>query len=270
MTAHRRATLLVNPAARGVAKRLDPDRAVRYLRKQGFDIELHTPHSASETTAAAAASAARGDHLLFVAGGDGSMRDAAAGLAGSQTALAPVPAGTVNIFARELGLPHGLRAAIDAHLAGRIVRIDLGRADHSAFLLMASAGWDAGIVRDVSLGLKTRIGDLAYAVRAAVAMPRLRAKPAQWEVDGSHHAGPLALMVVSNTRLYGGRVRLTPLALADDGQLDIVALAGGSAGCCQAGRTCAGRACGRQPLCFRRAWVRDCAGDARPARATGR
>ncbi len=220
----RAASLLVNPAARGVAKRLDPERAVRYLRKRGLDVTLETPESPAEMTRAAAAAAERGDELVFVAGGDGSMRDAAAGLAGSATALAPVPAGTVNVFARECGLPRGVRTAIDAHLAGRTVRVDLGRADGRPFLLMASAGWDARIVRDVSPGLKRRIGDLAYGVRAALDLRRLKATPAEWQVDGEHHAGSLALMVVSNTRLYGGRVRFTPLALADDGQLDVVAL----------------------------------------------
>jgi YegS/Rv2252/BmrU family lipid kinase len=224
MMAQRRATFLVNPDARGVAKRLDPERAVRYLRKRGLAVVLDTPASSVEMTRAAAAAAERADDLVFVAGGDGSMRDAAAGLAGSTTALAPVPAGTVNVFAREAGLPPGIRTAIDAHLEGRVVRMDLGRANGRPFLLMASAGWDARIVRDVSLGLKRRIGDLAYGVRAAFELPRLAAAPAGWQVDGERHEGSLALMVVSNTRLYGGRVQFTPLALADDGRLDVVAL----------------------------------------------
>ena len=231
MTAPRRATFLVNPSARGVAKRLDPDRAIRYLRKQGLDTLLQTPESPDDMTAMASASAARGDDLLFVAGGDGSLRDAARGLAGSNTALAPVPAGTVNVFAREIGLPLGVRTAIDAHLHGRIVRIDLGRAGDAhgnegagPFLLMASAGWDAAIVRDVSLGVKRRMGDLAYALKAATSLQRLRTRPATWQVGDELHAGPLALMVVSNTRLYGGRFRFAPLALADDGLLDMVAL----------------------------------------------
>jgi YegS/Rv2252/BmrU family lipid kinase len=227
MTSLQRATLLVNPAARGVAKRLDPDRTVRYLRKHGLDVNFETPESPAEMTRAALASAERGDNLAFVAGGDGSMRDAAAGLAGSPTALAPLPAGTVNVFAREAGLPRGLRAAIDAHLSGRVVRVDLGRAGDRPFLLMASAGWDARIVRDVSVGLKRRIGDVAYVVRAAFELPRLRPIPAQWEVDGEHKQGSLALVVISNTRLYGGRVKFTPLALADDGRLDVVALCPG-------------------------------------------
>ncbi|MEX0783440.1 MAG: diacylglycerol kinase family protein [Dehalococcoidia bacterium] len=224
MTDPRRATFLVNPAARGVEKRLDADRAVRYLRKRGLEVELRTPASPLEMTALAATSAERGDELLFVAGGDGSLRDAARGLAGSNTALAPVPAGTVNVFAREVGLPLGVRTAIDAHLTGRVVRIDLGRAGEQPFLLMASAGWDAAIVGGVSLGLKRRMGDLAYAVKAAKALPGMRTRPARWEVGDEVHEGPLALMVVSNTRLYGGRLRFSPLALADDGLLDVVAL----------------------------------------------
>lgn len=224
MTATRRATFLVNPAARGVEKRLDADRAVRYLRRQGLDVLLQTPESADDMTAMAAAAAARGDDLLFVAGGDGSLRDAARGLAHSGTALAPVPAGTVNVFAREIGLPLGVRTAIDAHLGGRVVRVDLGRAGGQPFLLMASAGWDAAIVRDVSLGVKRRIGDAAYVLKAATALPRLRTAEVRWRVGAEVHEAQLALMVISNTRLYGGRLRFAPLALADDGLLDVVAL----------------------------------------------
>jgi diacylglycerol kinase (ATP) len=224
MTEHRRATFLVNPAARGVEKRLDAERAARYLRKQGLEVELDTPTSPDDMTRLAAASVERGDDLLFVAGGDGSLRDAARGLMGSNTALAPVPAGTVNVFAREIGLPLGVRTAIDAHLTGRTTRIDLGLAGDQPFLLMASAGWDAAVVREVSLGLKRRMGDLAYILKAASAMPRLRTTPARWRIDGDVCEGPLALVVISNTRLYGGRLRLAPLALADDGLLDVVAL----------------------------------------------
>lgn len=224
MTPPWRATFLVNPAARGVSRRLHADRALAYLRRRGLDVTLAVTGSAGELSRLAEHSAGRGDNLLFVAGGDGSMRDAARGLAGSETALAPVPAGTVNVFARECGIPRGLRRALDTHLGGQLQRIDVGRASGEPFLLMASAGWDAEVVRDVSAGLKRRIGDVAYAVQAARSLPALHTTMARWEVDGVGREGPVAMIVVSNTRLYGGRVRFTPLALADDGALDIVAL----------------------------------------------
>ena len=219
------ATLIVNPLARGAGRRLpEPVRALRYLRARGLEARLELPGSALEATRAAAASAERGDDLLFVAGGDGSLRDAALGLAGSGTALAAVPAGTVNVWARETNLPRGLRAAIDSHLEGQAIRMDLGRAGPGCFLLMASVGWDARIAARVSFRLKRHVGDLAYVFAGVLMLPGLRAQRTDWTADGHERQGPLALMVVSNTRLYGGRVRFAPLARATDGLLDVVAL----------------------------------------------
>ncbi|MCC7366755.1 MAG: diacylglycerol kinase family lipid kinase [Dehalococcoidia bacterium] len=226
---YRSATLLVNPAARGVARRVpEPERIVRYLRHRGLEAQLVTPGSALEATAAAEAAAARGDDLLFVAGGDGSVRDAALGLAGSDTALAALPAGTVNIWARETGVPRGIRAAVDAHLAGQTAHVDLGRADGHCFLLMASAGWDAAVARRVSPRLKRRLGDVAYMLQGAKMAPRLRPIPACWHTDGAAHEGRVGVLVVSNTRVYGGKVQFSPGAFADDGLLDVVAACPGS------------------------------------------
>lgn len=222
-TPYRSATLLVNRAARG-SSRVEPERIARYLRKQGVETQLVLPESAEAGTAAAHKAAERGDELLFVAGGDGTLRDAALGLAGSDTALAALPVGTVNIWAREVGIPHGLRAAVDAHLTGQLRRIDLGRADGSCFLLMASLGWDAEIVRKVRPSWKKRLGDAAYMLEAARTIPRLRPSRTHWRTDGTEHDEEIALMVISNTRLYGGLVKFAPEALADDGRLDVVAL----------------------------------------------
>ncbi|MGH2632132.1 MAG: diacylglycerol/lipid kinase family protein [Tepidiformaceae bacterium] len=224
MPTPRCATVLVNPAARGVSERFDGSRIVRYLAKRHIEARLTVPSSPHEAQREAQQSAARGDDLLFVVGGDGSMRDAALGLAGSQTALAAVPAGTVNVWAKEAGIPHGIRTAIDAHIGGQSVHIDLGRADGHAFLLMAGIGWDAEVARRVPGWLKRRVGDVAYIAQAAWMLPRLRPRHARWSAGGTEMDEPLALMVLGNTRLYGGRIHLTPNAAVDDGQLDLIAL----------------------------------------------
>ncbi len=224
MTAIERATVMLNPNARGVRPSFDADRVIAYLRNHGVAARLVVPASAELARVAAAEAAGRGDQALFAIGGDGSLREAAAGLAGSDTALAAIRGGTVNIFAREAGIPPGLRAAIDAHLAGQTVRMDLGRGDGQYFLLMAGVGWDAEIVRRVSSGLKRRLGDVAYLVQGAWMLPGLRPRNAAWQYNGEQLNAPLALMILGNTRLYGGRVGLTPRAFADDGRLDLVAL----------------------------------------------
>ncbi|MGE0600892.1 MAG: diacylglycerol kinase family protein [Dehalococcoidia bacterium] len=218
------ATLLVNSAARGVSASFDGSKLTRYLARHDCETRLVLPASAADATREARRSAERGDDLLFVVGGDGSVRDAALGLAGSETALAAVPAGTVNIWAKESGIPKGIRASLDAHLAGQSVHMDLGRAGDSCFLLMAGVGWDAAIANRVSKRLKKATGDIAYMAQAAWMAPRLRAHEARWRAGNECFDEPLAWMVLSNTRLYGGKVRLTPKAVIDDGQLDALAM----------------------------------------------
>ena len=220
----RRATVLVNPAARGVSERFDGSKIVRYLGKRGVEARLTVPSSPADAVREAQQSGERGDDLLFVIGGDGSVRDAAYGLAGSNTALAAVPAGTVNVWSKEAGIPSGIRQALDAHIGGQSIHIDLGRANGQAFLLMAGIGWDAEVARRVPGWLKRRVGDIAYIVQAAWMLPRLRPRHARWTADGLEMDEPLALMVLGNTRLYGGRIRLTPDAAIDDGKLDLIAL----------------------------------------------
>lgn len=223
MTRLRRGTVLVNPAARGVGKGFDGSRLTRYLERQGVECELVLPSSGPDATVKAREAAGRGDDILFVVGGDGSVRDAALGLAGSETALAAVPSGTVNIWAREAGIPRGIRAAVDAHLEGQSVHMDLGRAGEHCFLLMAGVGWDAEIAARVNPRLKRVAGDIAYMLQAAWMAPGLRPRHARWTTPGTAFEDDLAWMVLGNTRLYGGKVRLTPGAVIDDGQLDVVA-----------------------------------------------
>lgn len=223
-TTSRVATLLVNPAARGVSETFDGGRVLRYLAKNGITARLVAPSSPEDASLAARESADRGDDLLFTVGGDGTVRDAALGLRDSPTALAALPAGTVNIWATEAGIPRRLRAALDAHINGQIVPIDLGLADGRCFLLMAGIGWDAQIAHQVSIRMKRVLGDLAYVVQAAWMAPRLRTRLVTWRSSAELVKQPLAWMVLGNTRLYGGKLQLTPAATIDDGLLDLVAL----------------------------------------------
>ena len=222
-----RATVLVNPAARGVGERFDGARLVRYLGERGVEASVVVPASASEATTRAREAADREHDLLFVVGGDGSMRDAAAGLLGSKTALAAIPAGTVNIWAKETGIPNGIRKALDAHLGGQTVQVDAGQVGGACFLLMAGVGWDAEVTAKVSSKLKRRAGDLAYIAQGALMAPRLRTTMTRWSTPSESFEEPLAWMVLSNTRLYGGRIRFTPDATVDDGELDVLAMCPG-------------------------------------------
>ncbi len=197
---------------------------LRYLAVRGVEARLAEPDSPEAATRIAAEAVQRGDDSVFALGGDGTLRDIAEGLSGSNTALAALPGGTVNIFVKEMGLPRGIRAAIDAHLTGQRVRADVGLAGSRRFLLMASAGWDALAAQRVSPRLKRAAGDLAYIASFARLLPALRLEPVRWRTGIATDDHRMAMIVVSNTRLYGGRVHYTPNACATDGQLDVAAI----------------------------------------------
>jgi YegS/Rv2252/BmrU family lipid kinase len=170
---------------------------------------------------------------IIAAGGDGTanevvngMADVPGGLASARLGL--IPLGTINVFARELGLPRDLAKAARTLAAGRELAIDLGRAEFTAggrrqerhFLQLAGAGLDARAVELVNWELKKRVGPLAYAVAALKA---LREHQPEITVEGTWpDAGQLVLL--GNGRFYGGSFEVFPRASLRDGLLDVFVL----------------------------------------------
>ena len=218
----RRETLIiVNPAAHNVPSRKRLDEADRWLRSKGWQVEWRRTEGPRQATELAAAAAARGLPLLFVCGGDGTLNEAANGLVGSETALAPIRAGTVNIWAKEMGFPRKPAQAVKAAVEGDRRRIDLGLAGDRYFLLMAGYGLDGAIARRVHLGLKSRLGAATYAIAAVREALRYRSSPVTLRFDGEERDAEVLMLVAGNTRNYAGLAEITREAQADDGLLDV-------------------------------------------------
>ena len=224
---HRKeAVVIVNPTARKLPSQSRLGEARDWLDERGWAVEWLETAAPGDATSLAADAARRGVPLLFVCGGDGTLNEAVNGLAGSETALAVIPTGTVNLWAREVGLlkkPHeAVRLAVD----GGRRRIDLGRAGERYFLLMAGFGLDAAAIHDVSHRMKSRFGAAAYAVSAAREALRYRSSPLTLSLDGRERTLELLMLIVGNTRKYAGLTEVTPAAIVDDGRLDVCAYCG--------------------------------------------
>ena len=217
----REAVIIVNPAAhnRPSPKRLRE--ADAWLQGHGWATTWLETASPGDATGMAAAAAARGVSLLFVCGGDGTLNEAVNGLAGTETALAPIPGGTSNIWAREIGLDKKPAQAVELAATGDRRRVDLGRAGDRHFLLMAGYGIDAAVTRRVSLALKRRLGAAAYVLAALREWLTYRGAHATLRFDGQPHESDVLMLVAGNTRNYAGLTQITDRALVDDGLLDV-------------------------------------------------
>jgi YegS/Rv2252/BmrU family lipid kinase len=174
--------------------------------------------------------AAAGDRLVFAIGGDGTVRTCADALAYSGAAMAIVPRGTANLFARALGIPAGLDAALNLGFGSEERRVDLAAVDEPgtdfpAFAAMAGIGLDAAVVHSTPRFLKDHLGWVGY---AAGALAHLGSRPHEFtlSLDGQP---PLARrahsVVVGNVGILPGGFSILPGASLEDGSLDVGVLA---------------------------------------------
>ena len=178
-----------------------------------------------------------GADVIFVWGGDGTAQRAVDAVAGGDTPLALLPAGTANLLATNLGIPQDIDTAVDIGLAGQRRRLDVGRVNGEAFAVMAGAGLDAQMIADADGGLKDRVGRLAY---IWTGIKHLRVPPfdATVTIDGRRwFKGTASCVLVGNVgKLFGG-VELFEGSRPDDGLLEVGVLT--ADGAIQAVRTMA-------------------------------
>ena len=222
--------LIFNPTARG-------NNAVKFRKWLG---QLPDNVTLIETTAPGSASGLAeqaikdGFQTIVASGGDGTINEVVNGIGQKkreldEVSLGILPLGTMNVFARELGISLSIKKAWNTIQLGHTRKVDLPIAKlhtHSGltekvFIQMIGAGLDGDAVGGVSIPLKRKVGALAY---LASTLSALRATPpkltAKW--DGGSTEGEW--MCVGNGKMYGGPFTLFPNAMVDDGKLDLCVL----------------------------------------------
>jgi len=217
----RQAVLIYNPkSGRHVASRLLPE-VLDVLLRGGFDVEpAATGGPGDATRLAREAAAGAANEVVFAMGGDGTLREVARGILGSESALGILPTGTTNVMARALGLPGSALAAAGVLPACSRQAIDVGLAGGEPFLMLASSGLDAAVMARQDSAAKKRFG------KAAVAWTAAR----QWwaydypqiEVRFAGRAERVSHFAACNIPYYAGPFRMAPDADLANGRLDLV------------------------------------------------
>jgi diacylglycerol kinase family enzyme len=165
-----------------------------------------------------------GAELVFACGGDGTVKACVTALAGSDVALAVLPAGTGNLLASNLGLAGDVATGVQVALEGGRRRIDVGVVGDQCFAVMAGMGFDAQMLQGTSDTAKKHLGWLAY---VGGAVKHLNGSPMRVRIilDGGAPMPrrPRTVIVGNVGRLQGG-VRLLKDADPSDGKLDVAVL----------------------------------------------
>jgi len=143
--------LLVNASASAVTARARV--VIQKALAADHEVKVAETSRRGHATRLAQGAAATGTDVVVVLGGDGTLNEAANGLAGSTTALGVLPGGSTNVFARTIGMANDPIEAtgqlVGALAAGSRRRIGLGSANGRFFLFHVGIGFDAAVVEQV-------------------------------------------------------------------------------------------------------------------------
>jgi YegS/Rv2252/BmrU family lipid kinase len=165
--------------------------------------------------------------IVVAAGGDGTIAEVAAGLAGSSATLGILPLGTANVFALEMAVPLNVREAARALLMGRSTSVYPGILKRGAlkdrlFIQMVGVGLDSVVVHHLPLGLKRVLGKGAYILQTLRDLPHYPFASFRVKIDGEEVEA--SGLVVTKGRYYAGRFQIAPEADPRETHFHIVSL----------------------------------------------
>lgn len=227
---NKRARIIYNPSSgREAVKRVLPD-ILRVYENAGYETSAFetTPEPFSAKHEAARCCDA-GFDLIVAAGGDGTVHEVINGISEKEhrPAVAIIPAGTTNDYARVLQIPRdNLIKAARLIENKESIYMDIGKVcvenESKYYVNIAALGNLAEITFDVSIQLKTLFGYLAYVIKGAELLPQVRSVPLHIKYEGGEYEGGASLVFVALSSTVGGFNKIVPNKVLGDGKFSLI------------------------------------------------
>lgn len=166
-----------------------------------------------------------GFELIVAAGGDGTLNEVVNGIAplSKRPQMAIIPGGTTNDYARALKIPRNDPvAAARVILKKQTLPMDIGRAGEHYFMNIAGGGSMSELTYEVPSEYKSILGYLAYLVKGAEMLPRIKPMNMHLEYDDGVYDGAVTLFLSGLTNSVGGFEQVAPDSELGDGKLALL------------------------------------------------
>ncbi len=196
----------------------------RVRKLWGRAVDLRLTQGPGDATRLARQLAEQGCPRIVAMGGDGTIREVAEGVLGSDTELGLIPIGTGNDLARSLGLPLNRPArALRVLDEGVVLPVDAGWDGRSCFLSVLGVGYPALVAEEANRTQWLR-GPPAFFVSFYRALQRLEVVPVRLRLDDRELEVGCTSILIHNTPYTGGGLKIAPMAELTDGYFDVVVI----------------------------------------------
>lgn len=162
--------------------------------------------------------------VVFILGGDGTVHECVNGLASLQQPppIGVLPGGTCNDFARSLGISPDVETAAQELLSGRMITVDVGKANDRVFTNFFGIGLISETSQNINENLKGALGKVSYFISTLQTISRSEPFHYELEVDGERAEGEAVMIYAANGRFLGTNALPFAADALQDGQLDVL------------------------------------------------
>ncbi|HRD23128.1 MAG TPA: diacylglycerol kinase family lipid kinase [Candidatus Hydrothermia bacterium] len=217
-----RAVIIVNPESRNSRRFKDKRTDVLKILSEVFDVYIWETMKAGDGMRLAERALEFGAGVIISAGGDGTLNEIVNKCAGKDVKVGILPLGVTNVFAISQKIPRNLVKAAQIIVKDHVKLVDLGLVNEKRYFhMMLGAGIDGFTIKEIPHEFKKALGAPAHVVIAVMKYPEYSPVPIYIEIDGQDY-GIGYEVVVANIPNYGGKMKMAPAAVPDDGLLDVV------------------------------------------------
>ncbi|MDD6050519.1 MAG: diacylglycerol kinase family lipid kinase [Clostridiales bacterium] len=218
-------TFIVNPVAgNGYTMKIEPQLQAELTRRGLVCRFVHTDAPGHATQLAREAAQEEGCDGVIAVGGDGTSFEVACGLMNSGIPMGIIPAGTGNDFIKTVGIPRKPMDALDFLLTHSAHPVDVGGLNNRLFLNVCGTGFDVTVLDYTVAAKKICRGILPYLVGLIRGIVHSRPVHVRLTADGETQERDVLLCSIANGRFFGGGIPICPVAVPDDGLLDLIVI----------------------------------------------